>query len=69
LIYEKNLKSKISCQTPFNLCREEAEVLSLKSQVDLISYWESILLNDPYSFLTSWPKVIILTPKSGSGFT
>jgi hypothetical protein len=34
-------------------------VLSLKSQVDLISYWESILLNDPYNFLTSWPKVII----------
>ncbi len=40
--------------------REEAEVLSLKSQVDIISYWESILLNDPYNFLTSWPKVTFL---------
>jgi hypothetical protein len=41
-------------------------VLSLKSQVDLISYWESILLNDPYSFLTSWPKVMKLTQEFGS---
>eukprot|EP00092_Neocalanus_flemingeri_P015698 GFUD01016992.1.p1 GENE.GFUD01016992.1~~GFUD01016992.1.p1 ORF type:complete len:970 (+),score=249.34 GFUD01016992.1:268-3177(+) len=44
------------------LIREEAEVLSLKSQVDLISYWESILLNDPYNFLTSWPKFLAAMP-------
>jgi len=44
------------------LIREEAEVLSLKSQVDLISYWESILLNDPYNFLTSWPKFLSALP-------
>jgi len=42
--------------------RDEAEVLSLKSQVDLISYWESILLNDPYNFLTSWPKYLAAIP-------
>ena len=42
--------------------RDEAEVLSLKSQVDLISYWESILLNDPYNFLTSWPKLLTALP-------
>ena len=42
--------------------RDEAEVLSLKSQVDLISYWESILLNDPYNFLTSWPKFLAAVP-------
>jgi len=42
--------------------RDEAEVLSLKSQVDLISYWESILLNDPYNFLTSWPKFLAAIP-------
>jgi len=44
------------------LIREEAEALSLKSQVDLISYWESILLNDPYNFLTSWPKFLAAMP-------
>ena len=44
------------------LIRDEAEVLSLKSQVDLISYWESILLNDPYNFLTSWPKFLAAIP-------
>ena len=44
------------------IIKEEAEVLSLKSQVDLISYWESILLNDPYNFLTSWPKMMASLP-------
>ena len=44
------------------IIRDEAEVLSLKSQVDLISYWESILLNDPYNFLTSWPKFLSSLP-------
>merc|ERR1719394_2023002 len=44
------------------IIRDEAEVLSLKSQVDLISYWESILLNDPYNFLTSWPRVLAALP-------
>ena len=44
------------------IIRDEAEVLSLKSQVDLISYWESILLNDPYNFLTSWPKFLASFP-------
>jgi len=44
------------------LIREEAEVLSLKSQVDLISYFESILLNDPYHFLTSWPRLLASLP-------
>ena len=44
------------------IIRDEAEVLSLKSQVDLISYWESILLNDPYNFLTSWPKFLAALP-------
>jgi len=37
-------------------------VLSLKSQVDLISYFESILLNDPYNFLTSWPRLLASLP-------
>lgn len=44
------------------IIRDEAEVLSLKSQVDLISYWESILLNDPYNFLTSWPRFLSALP-------
>ena len=44
------------------IIRDEAEVLSLKSQVDLISYWESILLNDPYNFLTSWPRFMSALP-------
>ena len=44
------------------IIRDEAEVLSLKSQVDLISYWESILLNDPYNFLTSWPRLLASLP-------
>merc|ERR1719445_1249132 len=44
------------------IIRDEAEVLSLKSQVDLISYWESILLNDPYNFLTSWPRMLSALP-------
>ena len=50
----------LKCQSSLSYSREEAEVLSLKSQVDIISYWESILLNDPYNFLTSWPKVTFL---------
>merc|ERR1712020_113567 len=44
------------------IIRDEAEVLSLKSQVDLISYLESILLNDPYNFLTSWPRLLASLP-------
>lgn len=50
----------LKCLSSLSYSREEAEVLSLKSQVDIISYWESILLNDPYNFLTSWPKVTFL---------
>jgi len=44
------------------LIREEAEVLALKAQVDLISYVESILLQDPYQFLTSWPRLLQALP-------
>jgi len=43
-------------------------VLSLKSQVDLISYWEAILLNDPYKFLTSWPKFLSALPSCSCCF-
>jgi len=50
------------------LIREEAEVVSLKSQVDMISYWESILLNDPYNFLTSWPKMLSSLPSMSAGY-
>jgi len=50
------------------LIREEAEVLSLKSQVDLISYFESILLNDPYNFLTSWPRLLASLPSCSACF-
>ena len=31
-------------------------IVTIVFQVDLISYFESILLNDPYNFLTSWPR-------------
>merc|ERR1719225_1723478 len=50
------------------IIRDEAEVLSLKSQVDLISYWESILLNDPYNFLTSWPRILASLPSCSACF-
>merc|ERR1719447_2695394 len=50
------------------LIREEAEVLALKSQVDLISYFESILLNDPYNFLTSWPRLLASLPSCSACF-
>ena len=35
--------------------QKEAEIVSLNSRVDLIVFIESMLLGDPFHFLTNWP--------------
>lgn len=37
--------------------QKHAEIVSLSSRVELISYMESMLLGDPFDFLTNWPPV------------
>ena len=38
----------------------EAEIVSYISRVETISYLESILLGDPFDFLTNWPPATIM---------
>ena len=38
--------------------RAEAETYAYKTQVELISYMESVLLGDPFNFLANWPSWI-----------
>lgn len=40
--------------------QEEAEIVSYISQVETISYTESVLLGDPFNFLSNWPKLKFL---------
>ncbi|XP_040583942.1 transient receptor potential cation channel protein painless [Lepeophtheirus salmonis] len=42
------------------LIREEAEVLGWLSRVELITYTESMLLGDPFYFLSNWPAIKLL---------
>ena len=37
------------------IIQEEAEIVTYISRVDTISYTESVLLGDPFGFLTNWP--------------
>ena len=39
------------------LIREEAEVVGWSSRVELITYTESMLLGDPFYFLSNWPPI------------
>lgn len=39
------------------LIREKAEIVSHVARVDTISYTESILLGDPFDFLSNWPPM------------
>eukprot|EP00095_Tigriopus_kingsejongensis_P003020 maker-scaffold170_size291898-snap-gene-1.40 protein:Tk03020 transcript:maker-scaffold170_size291898-snap-gene-1.40-mRNA-1 annotation:"transient receptor potential cation channel subfamily a member 1-like" len=41
------------------LIQEKAEIYTYISQVDTISYTESVLLGDPFDFLSNWPKLKI----------
>jgi len=36
---------------------EQSEIVSYLSQVETISYAESILLGDPFNFLSQWPRI------------
>ena len=39
------------------LIQEKAEIVSYMTQVETISYTESILLGDPFNFLSNWPAL------------
>ena len=38
------------------MIQKEAEILSYVSRVDAIAFIESMLLGDPFEFLTNWPR-------------
>ena len=40
--------------------RSEAEINYYVSQVEVISYIESMLLGDPFNFLSNWPTFVWL---------
>ena len=40
---------------------EKAEIVSYTTRVETISYMESVLLGDPFEFLSRWPPVKILS--------
>ncbi|CAB4060170.1 unnamed protein product [Lepeophtheirus salmonis] len=42
------------------LIRAKAEIVSFVSRVETISYTESLLLGDPFDFLSSWPSFKLL---------
>ncbi len=42
------------------LIREEAEVVGWAARVELITYTESMLLGDPFYFLSNWPPLKLL---------
>ena len=42
------------------LIMEQAEIVSYISRVETISHLESILLGDPFDFLTNWPPSTFL---------
>ena len=37
--------------------QEKAEIVSYVSRVETISYTESVLLGDPFNFLSNWPAL------------
>jgi hypothetical protein len=39
------------------IIREKAEIVSAISRVETISYIESLLLGDPFDFLSNWPVI------------
>jgi len=41
--------------------QEQSEIVSYLSRVETISYAESLLLGDPFDFLSSWPRLNFLT--------
>ena len=42
------------------MIRSEAEINYYVSQVEVISYIESMLLGDPFNFLSNWPTFVWL---------
>ncbi len=40
--------------------QKQSEIVALTSRVELVSYIESMLLGDPFQFLTNWPPVKLL---------
>ena len=42
------------------MIQEKAEIFSYVSRVDTISYMESILLGDPFYFLSNWPPIKLI---------
>ena len=42
------------------LIMEQAEIVSYISRVETISHLESVLLGDPFDFLTNWPPATFL---------
>lgn len=42
------------------LIRDEAEIVSWSARVELITYTESMLLGDPFYFLSNWPPIKLL---------
>jgi len=40
-----------------SIIQKRSEIVALIARVDLISYIESVLLGDPFKFLTNWPSV------------
>ena len=42
------------------LIRDEAEVVGWTSRVEHITYTESILLGDPFYFLSNWPPIKLI---------
>ena len=65
-----NTKSRYSSQSVLmmpcyvflftGVIQEKAEIFSYVSRVDTISYMESILLGDPFNFLSNWPAFKVL---------
>ena len=42
------------------LIRQQAEVVGAISRVETISYIESLMLGDPFDFLSNWPPFTLL---------
>merc|ERR1712066_995760 len=40
---------------------EKAEIVSYTTRVETISYMESVLLGDPFDFLSRWPPVRLVS--------
>ena len=60
--FEKTSKACQSVQavSDTGVIRAEAEINYYVSQVEVISYIESMLLGDPFNFLSNWPTFVWL---------